>query len=209
MVCSTASSIGPSCDARSLFTLADLISGPRALPLQPNSVGADEAVQHVEGQVGCRVDLAGGQVQDAAAADGGQLVPVAKQRQADLALVGDGQQRTGGVLVEHPGLVDDQPVPRLSAALTSGDDRTLQLGASFLVRRPRASAAGLHPLPGLARSWVRTPRSALAMVIRDRCVLVRSTSARSGPGDRHVVFVGPDALLLVVPAPVRIRRRSA
>ena len=76
----------------------------------PGLVGADEAVNRVEHQVGRRVDLAGGEIQHAAAADRGELVPVTDQRQPGSDLVGDGQQRPGGVLVEHPGLVDDQEV---------------------------------------------------------------------------------------------------
>jgi hypothetical protein len=53
-----------------------------------------------------------GQVEDAAAADRGKLVPVAEQRQPGTRLVGDGEQRAGGVLVEHPGLVNHQQIPR-------------------------------------------------------------------------------------------------
>ncbi len=51
-----------------------------------------------------------GEVEHAAAADRGQLVPVTDQRDPRAGLVGDGQQRAGGVLVEHPGLVDQQHV---------------------------------------------------------------------------------------------------
>ncbi len=52
----------------------------------------------------------GGVVEDAAAADGGELVAVADERDPCAGLVGDGEQRAGGVLVEHPGLVDEQQV---------------------------------------------------------------------------------------------------
>src|SRR4051794_2872673 len=45
------------------------------------------------------------------AANRGQLVAVAEQRDPHVALVGDGEQRAGGVLVEHAGLVDDEQVP--------------------------------------------------------------------------------------------------
>ena len=51
-----------------------------------------------------------GEVEDTAAADGGQLVTVPDQRDPGPDLVGDRQQGTGGVLVEHPGLVDQQQV---------------------------------------------------------------------------------------------------
>ena len=66
----------------------------------------------VQDQVRRRVDFTDGKVEDAAAADRSQLVAVAQQRQPDPGLVGDGEQRAGGVLVEHPGLVDDQQISR-------------------------------------------------------------------------------------------------
>jgi hypothetical protein len=43
-----------------------------------------------------------GVVQDAAASDRRELVPVAYQRDPRLGLVGNRQERPGGVLVEHP-----------------------------------------------------------------------------------------------------------
>ena len=53
----------------------------------------------------------GGVVEDAAAADGGELVAVAEERDPGAGLIGDAQQGAGGVLVEHAGLVDEQQVP--------------------------------------------------------------------------------------------------
>jgi hypothetical protein len=49
-------------------------------------------------------------VQDTTAADGWELVSVADERDPRTGLVGDGEQRAGGVLVEHPRLVDEQQV---------------------------------------------------------------------------------------------------
>ena len=60
--------------------------------------------------VGCAHAI--GVVEDAAAADGGELVPVPDERDAGAGLVGDGEECAGGVLVEHPGLVDKQEVTR-------------------------------------------------------------------------------------------------
>ena len=71
---------------------------------------ADEAVHRVQGQVRVRGRPADGEVEDAAAADRRELVPVPDQRDPGVVFVGDGQQRAGGVLVEHPGLIDEQQV---------------------------------------------------------------------------------------------------
>ena len=51
-------------------------------------------------------------VEDAAAADGGQLVAVADERDPGAGFIGDSEQGSRGVLVEHPGLVDEQQVTR-------------------------------------------------------------------------------------------------
>lgn len=48
-----------------------------------------------------------GVVEDATAPDGRQLVPVPDERYSCARLVGDGEECSGGVLVEHPGLVDE------------------------------------------------------------------------------------------------------
>ena len=58
--------------------------------------------------------------EDAAAADRGQLVPVAEQRHPDPALVGHREQGAGGVLIEHPGLVHHQEVDRLGRGVREG-----------------------------------------------------------------------------------------
>ena len=63
-----------------------------------------------------RVHPADGQIQDPAAADRRQLTPVTEQRHPGLALVGDREQGAGGVLIQHPGLVDDQQIPAAAAA---------------------------------------------------------------------------------------------
>jgi hypothetical protein len=51
-------------------------------------------------------------VEDAATAHGGQLVPVANEREACAGFVGDREQGEGGVLVEHAGFVDEEEVAR-------------------------------------------------------------------------------------------------
>ena len=51
---------------------------------------------------------ASGEVEYASAADSGELVAVADERDPGVALVGDGEEGQGGVLVEHAGLVDQE-----------------------------------------------------------------------------------------------------
>jgi hypothetical protein len=51
-----------------------------------------------------------GEVEDAATADGRELVSVAEERDGGVRSVGDGEQRPGGVLVEHAGLLDEEYV---------------------------------------------------------------------------------------------------
>ena len=53
-----------------------------------------------------------GEVEHAAAADRGQLMPVADQRHPGTGLVRDGQQGAGGVLIQHPGLIHQQQIAR-------------------------------------------------------------------------------------------------
>jgi hypothetical protein len=71
----------------------------------------DEPVDGVQVDPGVRVDLAVGEVEHAAAAHRGQLVPVPDQRDPRTGLIGDGDQRAGGVLVEHARLIDQQQIP--------------------------------------------------------------------------------------------------
>lgn len=52
----------------------------------------------------------GGEVEDAAAADGGELVAVADERDGGAGVVGDREECAGGVLVEHAGFVDEEHV---------------------------------------------------------------------------------------------------
>ena len=78
-------------------------------------VGVGEPVHRLEGDDGGRVRARDGVVEDAAAADGGELVAVTDERDAGAGLVGDGEERAGGVLVEHSGLVDEQQVTEPAA----------------------------------------------------------------------------------------------
>ena len=72
--------------------------------------GIAEPVDRLELVVGCGSHPACGEVEDAAAADGWELVAVAEERDGGVRSVGDGEQRAGGVLVEHAGLVDEEDV---------------------------------------------------------------------------------------------------
>ena len=64
-----------------------------------------------------RVAPAHGEVEDAAASDGGELVPVPDERDPGASLVRDRQQCAGGVLVEHSCLVDQQQVTAVEYGL--------------------------------------------------------------------------------------------
>ena len=66
-------------------------------------------------------------------------MPVADQRDPGAGLVGDGEQGAGGVLVEHPGLVDQEQVTGPQPGAGSGCG--VGVGSSGR-RRPSASRAG-------------------------------------------------------------------
>ena len=72
--------------------------------------GIAEPVDRLELVVRFGSHPACGEVEDAAAADGRELVAVAEERDDCVRSVGDGEQRAGGVLVEHAGLVDEEDV---------------------------------------------------------------------------------------------------
>jgi hypothetical protein len=74
--------------------------------------GAHEPVDRVQIDTRVGVDPAAREVEHAAAADRGQLMPVADQRNPGTGLIRDGQQRAGGVLIQHPCLIDKQQNPR-------------------------------------------------------------------------------------------------
>ena len=69
-------------------------------------------MHHVDGDLRGGVGPAGGVLEHPAAADRGQLMPVADERDPGAVLVGDREQGAGGVLVEHPGLIDTAADPR-------------------------------------------------------------------------------------------------
>ena len=69
-----------------------------------------EAVHRLELEVRLGPHPPCGEVEYPAAADGGQLVTVPEQRDGRVGSVGDREQRAGGVLVEHAGLVDQEYV---------------------------------------------------------------------------------------------------
>src|SRR5699024_1680897 len=50
------------------------------------------------------------EVEDAAATNRRELVAVAEKRDRRVRSVGDGEQRAGGILVEHAGLIDEEDV---------------------------------------------------------------------------------------------------
>ncbi len=68
-------------------------------------IGEPTDTLELDHAAGC---VAGREVEHSPASDGGELVAVADQRHASAGGVGELEERPGGVLVEHPGLVDDQ-----------------------------------------------------------------------------------------------------
>ena len=77
---------------------------------QGGVVGIGEPLHLLERDGGGRVRPGDGVIEYAASTDCGELVPVTDERNAGARLVGGRQECTGGVLVEHPGLVDQQQV---------------------------------------------------------------------------------------------------
>jgi hypothetical protein len=73
-----------------------------------------------------------GEIEDAAATDSRQLVSVTEQRDGRVRSVGDGEQRAGGVLVEHPGLVDEEDVTGQQAGAGLGGCVDLRRVAAFV-----------------------------------------------------------------------------
>ena len=69
-------------------------------------LGVGEPMRDVEVDMRLGWDPPRGEVQDPATADGGELVPIPDQRDPRTHLVRHGEEGAGGVLVEHPGLVD-------------------------------------------------------------------------------------------------------
>ena len=105
-----------------------------------------------QGQVRGRVDPAGGQVEHSPASDRHQLLPVAEQRHTDLTLVGDGKQGACGVLLQHPGPIDNQQVPGMELGVGCGA-RVDAARERAICSRVQAPSSFPSPWPG------RAPRS--------------------------------------------------
>ena len=100
-------------DLAALEQCVEDLTGPLTSAHEQAEVGVrgiGEPVDRLELVVRCGSHPACGEVEDAAAADGRQLVAVAQERDGGVGSVGDGEQRAGGVLVEHAGLVDEEDV---------------------------------------------------------------------------------------------------
>jgi hypothetical protein len=154
----------------------------------------------------CGVDLAGGEVENSAAADGGELMAVAEQRQANPALVGDGQQRPRGVLVEHPGLVDGEQVARVQSCGLPGagvGDFGDRVGLADGQPGPGAVAAPAPAVLGL----LRDPDSTLEAepITLDVAAAFRQVP-RDALGDPWDRFITATAMALGPPLVTRDRR---
>ena len=77
---------------------------------QSRVIGISESVHLLQRDDRGWVSPCDGVVEYAAAADGRQLVSVSNERNAGPGLVGDRQECSGRVLIEHPGLVDQQEI---------------------------------------------------------------------------------------------------
>ncbi len=83
-----------------------------AHPQAQDGVGlVGESAHGLEGHDRRRVRVGDSVVEDAASADGRELVAVPDERDPGAGFVCEGEERPGGVLVEHPGLVDHEQVP--------------------------------------------------------------------------------------------------
>ena len=91
-----------------------------------------------------------GHVEHAAAADGGELRAVADQSDGGARLVGNGQERERGVLVEHARLIDDDPLAaRESSGCRGAGVRGIRIGVVVADGEPRPHAVAIPPPPVL------------------------------------------------------------
>ena len=70
--------------------------------------------------MGARGGVPGGEVENAAATDGGELMTVTDEREPGSGLIGDGEERARRVLVEHPGLIDQQHIAGKQKCIQGG-----------------------------------------------------------------------------------------
>ena len=110
-------------DLAALVKLVEDLTRPLTRAHQQGEVGVRgiaEPVDRLEVVVGRGSHPARGEVEDAAPADCRQLVAVAEQGDGGLRSLGDREQRAGGVLIEHAGLVDEEDVARKHARARLG-----------------------------------------------------------------------------------------
>jgi len=106
-------------------------------------VGVGEPVDVIQGEARVGIGPVGSEIEDTASSDGGQLMAVPDQRQTRASLVGNGHQRAGGVLVQHPGLVDQQQVTPTQHSIgrregeLAGPTAIVVPGEAILAREPR------------------------------------------------------------------------
>jgi hypothetical protein len=131
----------------------------------------------------------GGQVEHSPASDRRQLVPVADQRHPSTGGVGELEQCAGRVLVEHPGLVDDQEGAAIEARRVGCRLRPLPApvlvpAVTVLVQEPshgvrRGADFGRRDLCSLAsRRQDQHPSTACL----DLCSLRSQPTRLAGPG---------------------------
>ena len=109
---------------------------------QVGVLGICEAVDGLQRETGFGVRPAGGVIEYAAAADCGELVPVTDERDACVGVVGDGEQGSCDVLVEHAGFVHEQdvagqePGPGVGLCLDAGPVAVVVPAEAVLVDQP-------------------------------------------------------------------------
>lgn len=106
-------------------------------------VGVGEPVDVIQGQARVGTSPVRSEIEDTASSDGGQLMAVPDQRETRASLVGNGHQRAGGVLVQHPGLGDQQQVTPTQHSIggrdgeLAGPTAIVVPGEAVLAREPR------------------------------------------------------------------------
>jgi hypothetical protein len=112
-------------------------------------------VHHIEPDHRLGDRPAGSEVEDPAATDGWELVTVADECDPSTGLIGDGEQGAGGVLMQHPRLVDQQQVTA-SKTVLGGVLRSWVQRPSGSQRQPNSwtsAAADCACVAVLAATW--------------------------------------------------------
>ena len=121
-----------------------------------------------------------GHVQHAPASDRGELCPVPDQGEGRAGLVRDGEQGERGVLVEHPGLVDHDPLAMSELpVLRWAGVRRARFGVGLAQGQPAPHAVAVPPPPMFVDELRHTVRCHAEFLVGDVGGLLRR---RDDPG---------------------------